>query len=110
MKTPTPPPLESYPEALRLRYAMLQLIDTLIMQRNIEALDHLGDVTLEMFSAHIEIEELSLIEITGYLGDAVRQLKAGRTPTEVLHAPLRTMQDYLQPQQEAQPPRGAKQP
>ena len=109
MKTPTPPPLESYPEALRLRYAILQLIDTLIMQRNIEALDHLGDVTLEMFSAHIEIEELSLIEITGYLGDAVKYLQAGKTPAEVLHAPLRTMQDYLQPQQEAQPPHGAKQ-
>ena len=45
MKTPTPPPLESYPEAL---------------------------------------------------------------PTEVLHAPLRTMQDDIQPQQEAQPPHGAK--
>ena len=59
MKTPTPPPLESYPEALRLRYAMLQL-------------------------------------------------QAGRTPAEVLHAPLRTMQDYLQPEQEAQPPHGAK--
>lgn len=108
MKTPTPPPLESYSEALRLRYAMLQLIDTLIMQRNIEALDRLGDVTLEMFSAHIEIEELSLIEITGYLGDAVRQLQAGKTPAEVLHAPLRTMQDDIRPQQEAQPPNGAK--
>ena len=59
MKIPTPPPLESYPEALRLRYAMLQL-------------------------------------------------QAGKTPAEVLHAPLRTMQDDIQPQQEAQPPHGAK--
>lgn len=76
-----------------MRDKLLALTDSLVKKQDAENLALLREVTLELFFSGFEVENLSLIELNDYIGDAEDAIKEGKSPEEVAAMPLRKLID-----------------
>lgn len=78
---------------MSMRDKLLTLTDLLVKKKDTEGLTLLREVTLELFYSGFEVENLSLIELNDYIGDAKSAIEKGKDPEEIIALPIRKLMD-----------------
>lgn len=69
----------------------LAVADALVEARDADALGKLGDVLTTLILANIAGDDVSLIEINEYIGEACELLEAGKAPADVKASSIRRL-------------------
>lgn len=78
---------------MSMRDKLLTLTDLLVKKKDTEGLTLLREVTLELFYSGFEVENLSLIELNDYIGDAKSAIEEGKDPEGIIALPIRKLMD-----------------
>ena len=76
-----------------MKHDLLTLIDSLILQKDVDDLVRLRHIILELYSSGFEVEKLSLIELNEYIDEACAALEENKDPKEIVNLKIRQLQN-----------------